>query len=484
MADGGADGGQNGVDAASGSDAGTGTADAGAGMDAGEDETDAGEDETDAGEEVDAGSDAGSDAGPTSPTGTLDPTFGAGGTVTVDFGFADGANAVALQPDGKIIVVGDADGGVPDFAVTRLLPDGSLDTTFGDDGTIIFTFGSPPFGGHERAYDVAVDSSGKIVIVGMTDAPTAVNDGSASHAAIARLNPDGTFDTTFNGTGLQTLDLPASTRDQLHAVAIQADGKIVAAGFNDGGLPDFAIVRLNPDGSLDGTFNSNGIQSFSFGAGFGGHEQVNDLAIQADGKIVVVGFTDEGTPVTDGSQRVAAIARLNTDGSLDATFDGDGLATVDFPNGANDQFNAVVIQPDGRIIAAGYNDGGLADFAIARFNTDGSLDTTFSADGWHRFTFGAPTYGGEERCQDLALQHDGAIVLVGYTNLTDPGEPFDVAIARLDATGALDTTFGTDGLLSLDEGGNERAFGVVIQPDGAIVVAGHDGTDFVLHRIR
>jgi uncharacterized delta-60 repeat protein len=441
----------------------------------------------DAGSTTDAGS---PDAGQSGATGVLDTTFDTDGTSFVEFGWNDRARGVAIQPDGKIIAAGWADGSRPEFAVARFNSDGTLDTTFDSDGTRFFTFGTSGFGGHEQAYDVALQADGKIVVVGFTDAGTGVDDGSQTVAAIARLNSDGSLDGTFAGDGLQTVDIPDGDLDQLNAVAIQGDGKVVAAGFVDGGLPDWALIRFNTDGSLDTTFDADGIQAFTFGSGsFGGHERAQGVAVQSDGKIVAVGFTDAGTGVNDGTQSFAAIARLNSDGSLDGTFAGDGLQTVDIPNGGLDQLNAVAIQGDGKIVAAGFVDGGRPDFALVRLDTDGSLDTTFDADGIQAFTFGSTTFGGEERAEDLVLQADGKIVVAGYANLSDTGEPFDVALARLSNDGSLDFSFGTDGLVTTDLGGNDLAFGAALQPDGRIVVVGYsdqgpdaDDNDFLVQR--
>jgi uncharacterized delta-60 repeat protein len=436
--------------------------------------------------------------------GTLDPSFGSEGKLVVDLptSTTDHFNAVAVQPDGRIVAAGFNDGGLPDFAVARFNPDGTLDTSFGgqgiDDppGIRTFTFGAPPFGGHEKAFDVAIQADGKIVVVGFTDAGTGVTDGTQTRAAIARLNTNGTLDTTFGSTatGLVTVNLPDSNRDQFNAVVIQPDGKIVAAGFNDGGLPDFAVARFNPDGSLDTTFNPApsagvnnfpGIRTFTFGAPpFGGHEKAFDVALQEDGRIVVVGFTDAGTGVTNGTQTRAAIARLNTNGTLDTTFGSTatGLVTVNLPDSNRDQFNAVVIQPDGKIVAAGFNDGGLPDAAVARFNPDGTLDTSFGGQGINNFpgvrtfTFGTPPFGGHEKLEDVALLRDGRILVVGFTDAgtgVTNGSRFLTALALLNPDGTLDASFGIDGRLTTRfDDSDGQALGVAVQPNGQIVVSG------------
>jgi uncharacterized delta-60 repeat protein len=305
--------------------------------------------------------------------GDLDASFNGTGKQTIDFGFTDRATAVVIQPDGKIVMAGFDDGGLPDFAVVRLNPDGSLDTTFNatasptgfnGNGRLSFTFGASGFGGVERATAAALQADGKIVVAGFTDA----GGGSVNNFAIARINANGTLDTTFNGTGKQTVDFGFD--DQATGVVIQPDGKIVVVGFDDGGAADFAVVRLNPDGSLDTTFNAtasptgfngNGRLSFTFGAPtFGGVERAAGMALQPDGRIVVVGPTDAGGGAGPNN---FAIARINPNGTLDLTFNGTGKQTTDL--GGDDQATGVAIQADGKIVVVGATAG---NFAVARYD--------------------------------------------------------------------------------------------------------------------
>jgi uncharacterized delta-60 repeat protein len=268
----------------------------------------------------------------------------------------------------------------------------------------------------------------------------------------------GGLDPSFGTGGKVTTDFGAT--DTATGVAVQTDGKIVVAGSFDAGSSDFAVARYNPDGTLDTTFGGgDGKATITFG----GKDFATAVALQADGKIVVVGFTDVGGGA--GNPNNFAVARLNPDGSLDTTFSGDGKATVDF--GADDRATAVAIRPDGRIVVGGFDDGGSSDFAIAQFKTDGTLDTTFSADG--KFTF---TFGGKDFATALALQPDGKIVMAGYTD-QGGGTVNNFAVARVLADGSgLDTTFDTDGKQTVDFGGDDKANGVALQADGKIVAVG------------
>ena len=240
---------------------------------------------------------------------------------------------------------------------------GDLDTTFSGDGKVATDF----FGNSDLAYAVAIQPDGKIVAAGYA------NDGLQNDFALARYNPNGSLDPNFDGDGKVTTDFQGDD-DMISAIAIQPNGKIVVAGSavtTAGGI-DFALARYNPDGSLDTNFSGNGKRATDF---FGDIDQVMGLVIQPDGKIVAAGYTTTGTGDLN-----FALARYNSNGTLDTTFDGDGKLTTDF--GSHDIANAVALQSDGKIVAAGSTGGtGTYDFALARYNTDGSLDSSFSFDG-------------------------------------------------------------------------------------------------------
>jgi uncharacterized delta-60 repeat protein len=285
--------------------------------------------------------------------GDLDPAFGGGdGKVTTDFGDQDHADGVAIQADGKIVVAGSSGGaGGRDFAVARYNADGSLDPTFDADGKVTTDFASS----HDQGFAVALQGDGKIVVAGEAFISS---DG---EFALARYNSDGSLDATFGeGDGKATTNLDPVENDAALAVAIQADGKIVAAGYVrrnlfDPGYPaDFAVVRFNADGSLDFNFGVGGsvttdIESDS--------DQAYGVAIQADGGIVAAGPVHVPSATVD-----FGLARYNTNGSLDTTFDGDGKVTTDFGDG--DSAQGIAIRGDRRLVAVGSSAG---DFAVARY---------------------------------------------------------------------------------------------------------------------
>jgi uncharacterized delta-60 repeat protein len=272
----------------------------------------------------------------------------------------------------------------------------------------------------------------------------------------------GDLDPSFGVGGKVTTDY-ASRIDFALGVVLQADGKIVAAGNTcacvGGFNVDFALARYNTDGSLDGTFGGGGQVTTDWGTPL---DAISAIALQADGKIVAVGLTaPSGLGTSD-----FGVARYNTDGSLDATFGAGGKVATDF--GGGEQGNAVVIQTDGKIVAAGASDG---NFALARYNANGTLDTAFGSGGMVITDFGAGEFAFE-----LALQADGKIIAAGMSGS-------DFALARYNPNGSLDATFGTGGEVTTDCGSSsDSAFGVVVQADGKIIAGGVGSGDVALAR--
>ncbi len=283
--------------------------------------------------------------------------------------------------------------------------------------------------------------------------------------------PSGSLDTSFDGDGKVTTPI-GSGDDVANAIAIQGDGKIVVAGYSSNGTNlDFTIVRYNTDGLLDTSFGSGGKVTTDFG----NDDAAYAMAIQGDGKIVVAGYSSNGTNLD------FTIVRYNTDGSLDTSFDGDGKVTTDIGIGSYDFANTIAIQGDGKIVVAGYSSNGSNnDFAIVRYNTDGSLDTSFGSDG--KVT--TPIGSGDDEAYAIAIQGDGKIVVAGYSS---NGSNNDFAIVRYNADGSLDTSFGTGGKVTTDFGGDDAAaYAIAIQGDGKIVVAGYSwngsNNDFAIAR--
>jgi uncharacterized delta-60 repeat protein len=333
------------------------------------------------------------------PYGRLDPTFGGDGRVRVNFSSNnDLASAVAVQSDGKIVAVGTTTTTTDSFALARFNTDGSLDTTFDGDGKLITEFPDPY--NWSAASSVVIQSDGKIVVAGR-----AWNEEEeiGTKFALARYNEDGTLDTTFSddGTvvvGVSTYDFQA---DFAADVAIDADGKIVAAGRAD--RSGFAVARFNADGTLDPTFSGDGKVTTDFG----GNAWAAGVAIQGDGKIVAAGRAG-------GTLGRFGLARYNADGTLDPTFGDGGKVATDF-SARQDYARGVAIQATGKIVAVGLaNPGRDSRFALARYTADGTLDATFGGDGRVTTNFTTEHEGATE----VAIEASGKIVAVGSAGQT------------------------------------------------------------------
>ena len=482
------------------------------------------------------------------PDGSLDMTFGVGGKAA----FPYYARGVALQANGAIVVVGGTESiNSADFVVTRYLTNGTLDTSFSNDGVLL-----TDFGGNETAYDVAVQGNGRIVVVG----------GTFEDIAIASYTTTGALDTSFDGDGKILRRFNTNRAETAHAVAIQSDGRIVVAGQTwvtysyISSNHDFFVLRLNSNGTMDSSFAGNGYINTNFGK----VDDAQDLLIQPDGRIVVSGSAQVNF------KEHLAVARYNVNGTLDTTFDGDGMLLMLAPGSLtnNDSgatlarqsdgsllagtsgyiyrfsaggqldttFNgtgrsqyisaikSLLVQPDGRIVASGFNirpfslarftsagvpdttfssdgftwtefgssvdesaasaqqaDGKLVvvgkshgNFSVARYLANGSPDLSFSADGRTTISFG-PAYA-DSGAADVVIQPNGKILIVGTaTRIINQNAYSDIAMVRLNADGSLDTTFSTDGMVTTDLGGYAGARTVALQADGRIVVGGYGG---------
>lgn len=372
--------------------------------------------------------------------GTLDTTFGPGGTVFTVFdpyNAPDPGNDIVVQPDGKIIVGGSSlreDILNGRWVMVRYNPDGSLDTTFGAGGKVV----TPMMNQSDLCDSIALQPDGKIVAAGM--ARFNAGDFFDSHAAIARFNADGSLDATFGSGGKTLTPLPGNS-NYIHDVVVLANGKIFAAGYTFAGT-SFGIL-YNSGGGLETTFDGDGIVDI-------GANQVTAVASQPDGKVLIAG--EAGGNWT--------IWRFNTNGSPDTTFDGDGILVVQIGAGASEA-RGILVKPDGKILTVGTGFGITNDVALAQFNPNGSFDTAFDGDGKVFFDVSG---GNADRGMDLALQPNGKIVALGASGFT-----FEVI--RLHANGALDKMFAGDGSATITVG-NIPASAVAIQPDGKIVATG------------
>lgn len=315
---------------------------------------------------------------------------------------------------------------------------GSLDTTFGGDGKVTTSFA----GGLASAWGVAIQADGKIVAAGSESSRL-------SQIVLARYNTDGSLDPMFGGDGRVRANFPQGMF--VRAVAVQADARVVVAGLSFSSVTRFALARFTTDGSLDRTFGEDGRVTTAFRGGAEAH----DVVIQADGKIIALG--------TAGRRRRFALARYNADGSLDVGFGGEGKVLTDIGDGY-DIGDGIVTQSDGRIVAVG---GSGCDVALARYNDDGSMDTTFGVSGKITSDLGLLC----QSAQDVAIQSDGKILAAGFGECRSNECFFDAFLARYNPDGTLDTSFANDGSA---QAGFVRAVAdeVAIQGDGRIVVAG------------
>jgi uncharacterized delta-60 repeat protein len=375
---------------------------------------------------------------------------------------------------------------------------GALDRAFSSDGLVTTNLGF----NNDIANSVAIRANGKIIVGGW-----AGND-----FAIARYKANGKLDKTFGTNGIVRTNFAngeADSIDDIDGIVIQSDGKIVAAGGSHG---DFAMARYNADGSLDKTFGDDGLVVTDFGSN---SDRAQELALQENGAIVVVGsaggnfavaryladgspdnsFSGDGRLLTnfgfknDIANSVAiqedgkivaggwagndfSLARYNTNGTLDKTFSGDGKVSTNFANGASDSvddIHSIALDSSGRIVAGGTAGG---DFGLARYLTDGSLDTSFGNQGLVVTSFG----DGLDRIRSIAIQDDGKIVAAGEAG-------GDFAVARYRSNGKLDKTFNSDGKVTSElSGGDDVIKSIAIQENGAIVAVGSSGTDFALAR--
>jgi uncharacterized delta-60 repeat protein len=323
--------------------------------------------------------------------------------------------------------------------------DGTMDTSFDGDGVAI----SSGAGGVSSAPFIALQNDGRIVCGG-----TAMLGAPGASLLLERFNTDGSVDASFGTNGIVTNATPAGAFNEVHAIALQADGKIVTAGRTTIATNDaYSVARFTTSGALDATFGTGGLAAFSVGSrGF-----ANAMVIRADGAIVVAGSAKVGTRGDFG------VARVATDGTLDATFATGGKAMFPLSNGG-DGAESVAIAPNGSVVLAGFSfNGSDSDFLAARLTPLGALDTTFGTDGVVTTGFGA---GTNESAAAVSLRADGTAVVVGNTG-------GGTGVVRYTTSGALDATFGTSGKATPSTSIGTAA--MVTDANGSMFLAGADG---------
>lgn len=391
-------------------------------------------------------------------SGALDNGWSSDGIQTTPFGTGDDrAHDVAMQSDGKIVVVGASFSASTghDFALARYKSDGTLDLSFGTGGKVT-TAMSP---GADHALSVKIQSDGRIVVAGYS------HNGSNNDFAVARYTPSGVLDTTFgiNGwarTAINTKD------DYAWDLAIQPDGKIIVAGYSNKSSKDnFAMVRYHTDGLLDASFGTSGKVTTTIGTS---SSYAYSVALQSDGKILLAGYST-------GSNQDFTIVRYQTNGSSDVSFGAGGVVTTDF-NSNIDRAYRMAIEPDGKIVLAGTTfTGSYNDFALARYSSNGSLDISFGTGGKITTAVGS----NYDEIHGLSIQGDGKIVAAGH--VYDTGFVSDFGLVRYESDGQLDTSFGVAGKITTALGPSiDRAEACLIESDGKIVVVGDSSNGFNL----
>ena len=351
---------------------------------------------------------------------------------------------------------------------------GSTQLVFADDGDLDPTFGTNGYVSHnigdsiDEGMTVAIQSDGKIVAAGYSY----MYEGNDSVFLVTRYNSNGSLDSTFDNDGIVTTSFSSIGYDQTSDMVIQSDGKILVAGASHGEYNyDFGLVRYNSDGSLDSGFGVNGIVVTDYGKE---NNIPNAIVLQNDGKIIVAG----GTRSSVGEMKFLLV-RYTENGNLDPTFGDDGIVFTSIGSG-NDWINDIALQNDGKFLVAGASDNGSEnDFVVARYGTDGTLDTTFGIDGVVTIDFN----NDDDQVKDIAIQSNGKILLIGAIKNAGFNE---MAVVRLNSGGSLDTTFNHTGIVTQPYGYHSYGKSVLILETGQIIAAGSTiiDTDYDLMLVR
>lgn len=384
--------------------------------------------------------------------GSLDTTFGVGGKIAANLPGAGFILDAAVQPDGKIVAAGYSQTGeTRDFVAIRLMPNGAFDPGFGTGGVASADFS----GRYDDAYAVAIQADGKIVVAG------ASSEGGFADTAVARFLPNGELDASFDGDGRLILTaFPGQIGDTAFSLAIQADGKIVGGGSME---TDFLLFRLRLDGSLDPDFGNAGITTTNANAF---SDDVRDLAILPDGKLLAAG----------GSGR-CVVARYGDNGILDPSYGAGGLFTAD--PGFYTQCSAIAMQPDGKAVIAGEaSPTPQYSSMVARLSAGGSLDTGFGLGGYAIVNVNP---GGADWFTDVAVQPNGKIVAAGYEG---EFSTYDFSAARLTENGQPDASFGTEGIVVTDIDANDALRVAVLYGDKLIGVGDAYGDGLGVRAVR
>ncbi len=382
--------------------------------------------------------------------GSLDPSFDGDGQLTVDVaGNYEYGEAVVVQPDGRILVAGQTSNATWDIVLLRFNNDGSPDLTFSGDGLVVIDL----FGYDDAVGSLALAPDGKIIMAGRS------NNGTMDGSVVWRFHADGSPDLSFGGSG-HVVSYVGTVSTSAQGLCLQPDGKILVAGSAwVSSHFVFALFRYNADGTYDTSFNFDGKVTTDLDVQIA---SASSIALKEDGRIVAGGwaYDDPGSDF--------AVVCYDPYGAPDATFGGgDGIVTTTIPDGENAEVWGTAVQPDGRIVVMGRAQGnGMSAFTAARYEQDGTLDPTFGAAG-----IAAVQVSGYTTDEGRAgvLLADGKILICGNSG---PWSAGDMTVVRLLPDGTLDASFGTTGVVTTDVGGDDAGFGLAVQPDNRIVVAG------------
>jgi uncharacterized delta-60 repeat protein len=393
---------------------------------------------------------------------SLDTTFGNNGIVITPTANSSEINAIALQPDGKIVAAGYwNNSGTYHFQIARYNIDGTLDNTFGNGGVV-----NTSIGNSSMPFSIQIQPDGKIVVAGGVKAN--LSPPFQYHSLIVRYNTDGNLDNNF-GTGGIVITIADSIEDGIASIVLQPDGKIIAGGY---AWNQFLLMRYNTDGSLDNTFGTGGMVKTSIE---GTESSIWAITQQPDGKIVAAGTTG------DINNLKFALARYNNNGILDTSFGIAGAVSTDFNSVSYDIATSIALISGGKILLAGYSDSNIA---MAKYNNDGTLDVNFGTGGKvssSNFPSVPPN--------SVIIQTDGKIITGGSVIISPYN--YGYSLTRFDTSGIPDNSFGVGGNIKVDvKTGNDYVQCLILQPDDKIIVAGSskDGpsipADFTLVRFN
>ncbi len=405
-------------------------------------------------------------------SGALDCSFGVAGIINRDFGAVEAAREVRLQSDGRIVTIGSLSGQI---RLTRFLAAGALDSSFAGGGSVLHTFA-----GSGEFMSMSIDSLGRIVVAGSIDNPDI-------DVFVARFTSVGAIDTSFGGgDGWLSFDFDPATsgagRDGVMGVAIDASDRIVVAGWMDANGNIFnpsnanqAVARVTTGGLLDTSFGGGDGIALASSPGSSHDDDARSIAIDSLGRIVVNGGTSFGNAFNSGP-RSTILSRFTGSGVLDTSFDGDGVLILDLSQSGGDDFGVdVTFDGSNRLMVLGVLSD---DPAIARLLDNGALDTSFGGgDGVVHQSF----LGGQDVTENILMQADGKFFVTGWPPVAGW---FHFASMRFTSTGALDPTWGSNGLVMTTVSSNERAYAAVLQPDQNLILAGglNNDTNMVLAR--